>query len=272
MSFLIFDVDHSLASIGGVSAAEELCSIAPIQVTGGLSELRNVISKLFRMQQTDYQHPLLTDEVKHTSYKLSTLAEQYKLDGIVIDTISHLFLRDMRLLENKNKAERLDLQDWGKLERTYNQFISTLIQLPVWVVVNSHISYDKNDLGQFLFKPQLKGATKDFIGEYFDCILYTRIRNTNNKAYYTWQTRPDTQRYAKDRLDVLDPIMPQDFSIVLSRYNAKGIEHPKILVIGESGTGKTRALLTAKYTPPEVFPSGDNDKASNEVISNLRKD
>jgi hypothetical protein len=272
MSFLIFDVDHSLASIGGVSAAEELCSIKPIQITGGLSEVRDVISKLFRKQHTDYQHPLLTDNIQHTRHKLSTTAEQYKLEGIVIDTISHLFLRDMRLLENKNKAERLDLQDWGKLERTYNQFISTLVQLPVWVVVNSHISYDKNDLGQFLFKPQLKGATKDFIGEYFDCILYTRIRKTNNNTYYLWQTRPDTQRYAKDRLDVLDPIMPQDFSIILSRYREKGIQHPKILVIGESGTGKTRALLTAKFTPAADIPSGNNDKASTEVISNLRKD
>jgi len=272
MPFLIFDVDHSLASIGGITVAEELCSIKPIQITGGLSELREVISKLFRKQPTDYEHPLLKDKIEHTSYKLSEIAEQYNIGGIVVDTISHLFLQDMRLLENKNKAERLDLQDWGKLERTYNQFISTLIQLPVWVVVNSHISYDKNDLGQFLFKPQLKGATKDFIGEYFDCILYTRIRTTNNKTYYTWQTRPDTQRYAKDRLDVLDPVMPQDFSIILSRYRDKGIAHPKILVIGESGTGKTRALLTAKYTPATVTPTGDNDKASNEVILNLRKD
>jgi hypothetical protein len=64
--------------------------------------------------------------------------------------------------------------------------------------------------------------------------------------------------------------MPQDFSIILSRYKDKGISHPKILVIGESGTGKTRALLTAKYTPAVVAPSGDNDKASAAIITNLR--
>ena len=156
MSFLIFDVDHSLTSIGGISAAEELCSIKPIQVTGGLSELRDIISKLFRKQPTDYEHPLLKDKIEHTRYKLSAIAEEYNLEGIVVDTVSHLFLQDMRILESKNKAERLDLLDWGKLERTYNQFISTLIQLPVWIVVNSHIKYDKNDLGQFLFNPQLK--------------------------------------------------------------------------------------------------------------------
>ncbi len=271
MSFLIFDVDHSLASIGGVKVAQELCTITPIQITGGLSEVRDVIRGLFIQQQSIYSHPLLSRKIQNSRYELSTTAKQYNLEGIVIDTISHLFLRDMRLLESEKKSERLDLQDWGKLERTYNQFISSLIQLPVWIVVNSHISYDKNDLGQFLFKPQLKGATKDFIGEYFDCILYTRIRNTNNKTSYLWQTRPDTQRYAKDRLDVLDPIMPQDFSIVLSRYKTKGIEHPKILVIGESGTGKTRALLTAKYTPVAVTPSGNNDKTSGRLAANLSR-
>lgn len=271
MSFLIFDVDHSLASIGGIAAAEELCSIKPIQITGGLSEVRDVISKLFRKQHSNYQHPLLTDKIEHTRYKLSSTAEEYKLEGIVIDSVSHLFRRDMRILESKNKSERLELFDWAKLDRMYNQFISTLVQLPVWVIVNSHIRYDKNDLGQFLFHPQLKGSTKDSILEYFDCILFTRITNSNNRIQYLWQTRPDTQRYAKDRLDVLDPIMPQDFSIILSRYRDKGISHPKILVIGESGTGKTRALLSIKSTRTSVVPSGDNNKALPEIITNLRR-
>jgi len=271
MSFLIFDVDHSLASVGGLEIAGKYSGIKPIQITNGLMEVREVVSKLFVREQVDYQHPLLTEKIKQSVYKLSSLASGYELEGIVIDTISHLFRTDMRILESRNKSERLELFDWAKLDRMYNQFISSLIQLPIWVIVNSHISYDKNDLGQFLFKPQLKGATRDFIGEYFDCILYTRIRKTNNKTSYLWQTRPDTQRYAKDRLDVLDPVMPQDFSILLSRYKEKGIPNPKVLVIGESGTGKTRALLTAKYTPSVATPSKNNDKASTEIITNLRR-
>jgi hypothetical protein len=188
----------------------------------------------------------------------------------VIDTISHLFRIDMRILESKNKSERMELFDWTKLDRTYNQFISSLIQLPVWVMVNAHITYDKNDLGQFLFNPLLKGATKDWIGEYFDCILYTKITNTNNRIQYLWQTKPDTQRYAKDRLDVLDPIMPQDFSMLLNRYREKGIQYPKVLVIGESGTGKTRALMTVKGKPTPLSRSKNNGRASNKIINGLR--
>ena len=246
MSFLIFDVDHSLASIGGETAAERISGIKPIKVTNGSSQVIEVLSSLFNKNEVDTQHPLLPKGIKSSLFNKSDLAKNNNLEGIVIDTISHLFRMDMRILESKNKSERLEIQDWGKLERTYNSLTANLIQMPIWVVVNSHITYDKNDLGQFLFFPQVKGATKDFLGEYFDCILYTRITNSGNKLQYLWQTKPDNQRFAKDRLDVLEQVIPQDFSMILKRYKEKGIEHPKILVIGESGTGKSRALLTLK--------------------------
>ncbi len=272
MSFLIFDIDRSLASIGGTNKAEVISSIKPIQITNGLSEVTAVLSKLFTKQKVVYEHPLLQDNIKQSIYKSSSTATSYELEGIVIDTISHLFRIDMRILESKNKSERLELFDWSKLDRTYNQFISSIIQLPVWVVVNSHITYDKNDLGQFLFNPLLKGATKDWIGEYFDCILYTKITNSNNRIEYLWQTKPDTQRYAKDRLGVLDTIMPQDFSILLSRYQSKGILYPKVLVIGESGTGKTRALTTIKNNPVQNHLNKSNGKTSSKVIAQLRRE
>ena len=270
MSFLIFDVDHSLASLGGMKIAEKIASIKPIPVNNGLNEIKDVIGKLFIKEEVDFEHPLLSEAIKQSEYKLSPTAQNYSLEGIVIDTISHLFRSDMRILESKNKSERLELFDWGKLERMYNQFISTLTKLPVWVVVNSHITYDKNDLGQFLFNPQLKGSTKDFIGEYFDCILYTRVSNSNNKIQYMWQTRPDSQRFAKDRLDVLDPVMPQSLSVVIQKYREKGIQYPKILVIGESGTGKTRALGNANPSTFEVLLNSRNGKAS-ELSFNSNK-
>ena len=134
--------------------------------------------------------------------------------------------------------------------------------MPVWIVVNAHITYDRNDLGQFLFFPQLKGSTKDFIGEYFDCILYTRVTNANGRIQYLWQTKPDSQRFAKDRLDVLEHYIPQDFSLILHRYREKGIEYPKSLVIGESGTGKTRALLTLNKEKNKTALNRDNRRDS----------
>jgi len=182
MSFLILDVDHSLASIGGDEAAEKISSFPPMKVTDGISEVSGIIKQLFIKEQREYSHPLIPQSIKHSFFKMNDIAQKFQVSGLVIDTISHLFRTDMRILESKNKSERLEIQDWGKLERMYNKLISDLIKLPVWVIVNSHITYDKNDLGQMLFYPQLKGSTKDFIGEYFDCIFFTKIRSTNNQV------------------------------------------------------------------------------------------
>ncbi len=136
----------------------------------------------------------------------------------------------------------------------------------MWVIVNSHISYDKNDLGQFLFYPQLKGSTKDFIGEYFDCILFTRIKNSNGKIQYLWQTKPDSQRFAKDRLDVLEEFIPQNLGAVINRYRQQGIE-PKILVVGESGTGKTRAIRSLSPRKSVQVSDNNNGKAPANLIN-----
>ncbi len=267
MSYLIFDVDHSLASIGGDLAAAKVSSIKPIKVTNGSSQVTDVLSSLFVKKETDYEHPLLPKGIRKSFLVLSELAKTNNLEGILIDTISQLFRTDMRILETKNKSERLEILDWGKLERVYNSLIASLIQMPVWVIVNSHITYDKNDLGQFRFFPQLKGAAKDFIGEYFDCILYTRISNSNGRIQYQWQTKPDNQRFAKDRLDVLEQFIPQNFNLIINRYKQKGIKYPKILVIGESGTGKTRAILTLNKEVTIASLHKNNGKPSLKVVN-----
>jgi len=263
----MFDVDRSLASLGGDKAAEEISSFQPFKVNDGVAEINSIIKQLFSKQQREYSHPLIPQSIRHSFFQMNDTAKKYQVSGLVIDTISHLFRTDLRILESKNKSERMEIQDWGKLERIYNKIISNLIKLPVWVIVNSHISYDKNDLGQMLFYPQLKGSTKDFIGEYFDCIFFTKIKNVNNQAQYLWQTKPDTQRYAKDRLDILEQYIPQDFGFVINLYRRNGIEHPKILVIGESGTGKPRAIETLGHLA--LFPILDrnNDKASTKSFN-----
>ncbi len=262
MSFLIFDVDHSLASIGGDLAAAKVSAIKPIKVTNGSSQVTDVLSRLFEKKVAKYEHPLLSVGMNVSFFDKSELAKSNELEGIVIDTITHLFRTDMRILESKNKSERLEILDWGKLERMYNNLIASLIQMPVWVIVNSHITYDKNDLGQFRFFPQVKGSTKDFIGEYFDCILYTRVSNANGRIQYLWQTKPDNQRFAKDRLDVLEQFIPQDFSLIIHKYKQMGIDHPKILVIGESGTGKTRSILSLNKGVTVTSPNKNNGRSS----------
>ena len=111
MSFLIFDVDHSLASIGGDTAAETISAIKPIKITSGSSQVTDVLSNLFIKKAEKYEHPLLKGGMNISLFEKSDLAKNNKLEGIVIDTVSHLFRTDMRILEAKNKSERLEIQD-----------------------------------------------------------------------------------------------------------------------------------------------------------------
>lgn len=250
--FLIFDADKSLSAIGGPKEIEALSGLPEIPVTGGLGQVASLLgidfgqginkTPLYDRKTGFVSHPLFPqNKVSVTSYEASALAKQHDLRGVVIDSISHIFGQDLRILENKNAGKQLQQQDWGTLERMYLTFFESLKHLPGWVVVNCHTTYEKSDTGEFYWYPMLKGKAKDRIREFFDVVVYAKT--STDKKNYTWQTFADTRRMAKDRLGVLDPTMPQDFKTIVERYRQKGYE-PKILVIGESGTGKTTALNT----------------------------
>ncbi len=64
MSFLIFDVDHSLASIGGDLGAAKVSAIQPIRVTNGSSQVMGILSSLFTRKEINYEHPLLSEGMK----------------------------------------------------------------------------------------------------------------------------------------------------------------------------------------------------------------
>lgn len=249
MSFVIFDVDKSLASIGGVNGVEQLSGVKPITINNGIDEIKSIFSKLFIKTTVQEDHPLFSSPIEREIFQMNDKCKELGIEGIVIDTLSHCFRQDMRLLEKANKTGQMEMKDWGKLERMYNDFISKLTSLPMWVIVNSHITYDKDGAtGQFYYAPQVKGSTKDSLPEYFDCVFYTKTNK--DKKIYTWQTVADSIKFGKDRLDVLDDYIAQDYSVVLQKYREGGVEYPKILTIGESGTGKTRALMTLKKVSP----------------------
>lgn len=253
--FLIFDADRSLSSIGGPKDIETLSGFPEIPVSVGIKQIATnmgfdvgqgldvKVPTLFSKKEIKTIHPLFPNtNVPNTVYEPAALAKQYGITGVVVDTISHVFAQDMRILESMRNTKQLEMQDWGKLERMYMGFMEGIKQLPCWAVVNCHSQYDKDgQTGAFYHAPMLKGTTRDRIREFFDVVLYTKM--SPEKKSYTWQTFADQSRFGKDRLGVLEPNMAQNFKTILEKYRAKGYE-PKILVIGESGTGKTKALTT----------------------------
>ena len=215
----------------------QLASVLGIDLGQGISK-----TPLFVKKIVEVTHPLFPNtKVPTLVYENGPLAQQHGIKGIVVDTISHIFGQDLRIIEARNNSKKIELQDWGTLERLYLTFLEALKHLPCWVIVNCHTTYDKNDNGTFYYYPLIKGQAKERIREFFDVVAYTKV--SNDKKAYSWQTFADSSKMAKDRIAVLDPTMPQDFKTIVDRYRAKGYE-PKIMVLGESGTGKSKAIST----------------------------
>jgi hypothetical protein len=242
--FILFDVDRSLASIGGDEGAARLAGNPPVKISGGIVQIQATLEKLFVKKVVKVPHPIFEEPYVTTVYEKSDLCVKENVEGIVIDTLSHAFRQDLRTLEAANSSKAMEMKDWGKLERMYGLFLETLKLLPVWAVVTCHSDYDKDQAtGMFRYTPNLKGSTRGSVDDYFDVILYNKVDKAGKKEF-SWQTSPDPSRFAKDRLNLLQPVMKPDLSTVIKTYRSSGHPFVKILIIGESGTGKTRSLVT----------------------------
>ena len=104
--------------------------------------------------------------------------------------------------------------------------------------------------------PYIDGSSKEDISKWFDFVLYTKTNVSDDKRSYTWITsRSEKYDHAKDRTDLLDEMIPQDYSIVLKAAKESGWKNVRILVIGSPGSGKTKSL--------ETLTKKENDNANN---------
>lgn len=84
------------------------------------------------------------------------------------------------------------------------------------------------------------------MAKFFDFVLYTKVsKDENGNRQYLWVTaRDDRYDHAKDRSQLLEPEIPQNYSLILDAAQKKGWSNIKVLVIGQPGRGKTLSLRT----------------------------
>jgi hypothetical protein len=254
MKFLLLDADRSLSAIGGKEEVLKLSGFPPVPINDGVEQVNRVMKKLLAAQVREIEHPLF-GKTEETIYTPTPLAVKEGLTGVVVDTISVAFDQTTHKmtapLAEGQPPRQMEMRDWGLQLRFGMDFLITQQKSPFWTIVNCHLGKDKDgSTGAMLFGPQIKGSTGDQLEKFFDIVLFARVRAAKGgTAQFYWQTKPDPQRNAKDRLNILEPEMAQDFSVIFKRYAAKGWTAPKILVIGDSGVGKTTALRTI---PPKI--------------------
>jgi hypothetical protein len=267
MKTLIFDVDRSLASIGSYESIRKLLGISPLKINHGVSDVRGYLNRLLVAEIVRTKHEIFGEQ-EETVLSLNETARELNLGVLVVDTLSALGLQERGEIRKKNAPKKnnipqkpypsMKLQDWGTYGDTMNDFVYSIGNIPAAVIMNAHIDRDSTatDLGIVEY-PALKGSAKNEIQKWFDVILYTAIdrekgRDGEPVLRFVWHTKPFEGRNAKDRLGALPTIMDQDFAYVIEAYRAHGIFHPKILVLGESGTGKSYALKSLSKLNKEV--------------------
>lgn len=247
MTTLVFDYDGSLASIGNDQTLLKCFGIMPIKIYKGLEQTKSVIKKLIKPVKTKLSHPLLDNEVVYEEgFELSERSKEMKLGCIVFDTASALGFQERNQIKVNRHIDTLDQRGWGYYGDNLNTFIYNMCSLPVKVIFNVHSDREQNSYGEVLELPALKGSCKNEVQKWFDVILFTKVIQDpkTKELQFCWITKPEDGRFAKDRLNILPSIIPQNFGYVFQKYEEAGIPYPKILVIGESGTGKSRALST----------------------------
>lgn len=201
--------------------------------------------------------------VKKSTDELGDVEEEYwiakpGIDFEILDSITAFSA--LKKKEIKGINVKLTLPQYGELGESVEDFIYLLTRTSNNVIVLGHTKSEKDDeLGVIRYIPALTGRMANEAGRHFDVIAYTHVK-TDGKTKtreYLWQILADDRYKAKCRIEPISDyaaknggFMPQDFELLFKLANDAGYTDLKILILGDSGTGKTYSLRTLRNVLP----------------------
>ena len=243
MKILLVDLENGYKSIGSKEMIEEKFGL-PVLSFNEFSSFRDFIAQIWTRKKIEKEVKVGAISVKQSGYQIIT-KEGADIDCLVIDTASEMAKKYAR--ELKGKQEQMQLKQWGKLKEQLDSFFAFTNAIPANLIVNCHSKMQEdNQNGIMRVMPYIEGSTKVDAGKWFDFVLYTKVhRAKDGSRQYVWVTARDEHYcHAKDRTQLLDSEIPQDYSIIFDAVNKVGWDTAKVLVIGEPGSGKTLSLKT----------------------------
>ncbi len=251
MKIVYFDLEHGSQTLGGPQDIHDLFGY-PVLTPNTWDAFNSVLGKLYTKKKTQTVKKIGNIEV--TDEHLAIIPrEGIEVDALIVDTFSELSKKYMRSLVNE-KTGTMKLQDWGKLKNALDVLLEKITRIPKIVICNVHAKLQTIDDGSNKILPYIDGSTKEDISKWFDFVLYTKAVTKASGTEYRWVTeRTEMYDHAKDRTRLLEPMIDQDFQLVLDAARSRNFEGCKVLVIGSPGSGKTFALSTlVRPTKPEV--------------------
>jgi hypothetical protein len=252
MNILLFDLENGSKTLGNPKDIQKSFGL-PVLSPGSYEDFGVVMGQLYGMIEDD--HPVTVGNLEIQEHRIvRTLVDPtFPIDAIVIDTFSELSKKYQRNL-TRDDGGTMKISSWGKLKNKLDGLLEYLTALPGIVICNCHSKVQTMDTGGNKVLPYIDGSTKEDISKWFDFVLYaTTVNHPNGTNTYVWRTNHTSlYDHAKDRTQLLDNEIPQDYQVVLKAAKDRGYDGAKILVIGSPGTGKTYALRTLNPTTTKV--------------------
>jgi hypothetical protein len=243
---LIYDQDRGLKSLATDERIKETFGYAPRRFIRTSSFI-----ELFKKLHT-------ATENKTEDILGEIIVEEFSINGdIQIEVLDSITAwASQKKKEAKGSADRISLPMWGEIGESLEDLVVNLARTDTHVIILGHVKTEKDDdLGTLRYIPALSGRMQHEIGRHFDMVLYTIVEKDprTNARRYMWQVLADERRNAKCRVEEVSKFsaedkrggkIPQDFALLFNLCK----EHKalKILILGETGTGKTYSLRTLK--------------------------
>ena len=239
---LYFDLEHGSQTIGSKKDLERYFGYPELEPSV-FGEFQKIIQQLYAKKKVEQIVKIGDLEIKQSLRKVVPNSKT-QIDGIIIDTISELSKKYQRSLMSQEGT--MQMRDWGKLKNTIDRLMDMLTMLPGILICNCHSKLQHMDDGENKLVPYIDGSSKEDISKWFDFVFYCKAKtDLKGNTEYLWRTAR-TEKYdnAKDRTQLLDAEIPQDYQLVFDAVEEKGWDGAKILVIGRPGSGKTYSLKT----------------------------
>lgn len=243
---LFYDFDRGLTSLGSPESIEKEFGFQP----------RTFITTNKAMELFDKTHKHQTTSIKDELGEIEIeFYETHPAIGFeVLDSISAYSI--MKKKEVRGTAKKVTLQQYGEIKEDLEDLILALTRTNTNTILIGHTKTEKDDeLGYLKYIPSITGSMANEIGRLFDLVLYTYVDvdAKTKERNYLWQVEADERRSAKCRVKSINELaaktqgyIPQDFEKLFKAAEKEGIKSLKILILGDTGTGKTYSLRTLK--------------------------
>ena len=255
MNILLFDLENGSKTLGNRKDIQRSFGL-PVLSPGTFEDFGAVLGQLYTSTGNEHTVKVGNTEIQEFRNERTLTDSTVPIDVLVIDTFSELSKKYQRNL-TRDDGGTMKISSWGKLKNKIDGLLEYLTALPGIVICNCHSKIQTMDTGGNKMLPYIDGSSKEDISKWFDFVFYaTTVNHPDGKNTYVWRTNHTSlYDHAKDRTQLLDNEIPQDYQVVINAANKRGYDGAKILVIGSPGTGKTYSLRTLNPTTVKTTKS-----------------